>query len=205
MLEQKQGQFWNLRRIPNKTSNPDFRFFFILVFFWTKKKVIVIFIQKSSLIKKNKTKIKNRDSKFCAEFEADSKTVLVFFFLALIVFEFYSFEGSKTHFTGETNIYIYIYICIYWVLLGVFDAINASNQRTICSCMIFQPSWFILYFIFSINSIVFYEIFYNDVDVSSDVTYLLTDPNKICTPYVKFNSKHILIMRIFRFSIYFSR
>ena len=29
MLEQKQGQFWNLHRIPNKTSNPDFLFFFI--------------------------------------------------------------------------------------------------------------------------------------------------------------------------------
>ena len=28
MLEQKQGQFWNLHRIPNKISNPDFRFFF---------------------------------------------------------------------------------------------------------------------------------------------------------------------------------
>ena len=27
MLEQKQGQFWNLHRIPNKTWNPDFRFF----------------------------------------------------------------------------------------------------------------------------------------------------------------------------------
>ena len=23
MLEQKQGQFWNLHRIPNKTLNPD--------------------------------------------------------------------------------------------------------------------------------------------------------------------------------------
>ena len=28
MLEEKQGQFWNLHRIPNKTSYPDFRFFF---------------------------------------------------------------------------------------------------------------------------------------------------------------------------------
>ena len=86
MLEQKQGQFWNLHRIPNKKSNPDFRlFFFISVFFWTKKKVIVIFIRKSSLIKKK-------------------KTVLVFFFLALIVFDFHSSEYSKTHFTRETNI-----------------------------------------------------------------------------------------------------
>ena len=79
-----------------------------------------------------------------------------------------------------------------------FDAINASNQRTICSCMIFQPSWFILYFIFSINLIVFYEIFYNNVTASRDVTYLFTDPNKICTAYVKLNSKHILLLRIFR-------
>ena len=26
MLEEKQGQFWNLHQIPNKTSYPDFRF-----------------------------------------------------------------------------------------------------------------------------------------------------------------------------------
>ena len=93
-----------------------------------------------------------------------------------IVFDFYSFEGSKTHFTGEANvyiyiIYIYIYICIYWVLLAAFDTINSSNQRIICSCMIFQPSWFILHFIFSINSIVFYDIFYNDVTASRDVKW----------------------------------
>ena len=93
--------------------------------------------------------------------------------------------------------YIYIYICIHCVSLGGFDAINASYQRTICSCMIFQPSCFILYFIFSINSIVFYEISYNDVTASRDVTYLLTDPDEICTAYVKFNSKHILFVRIF--------
>ena len=98
-----------------------------------------------------------------------------------------------------------IYICIYWVLLGGFDTINASNQRTIWFCMKFQPSWFILYFIFSINSIVFYEIFYNDVTALRDVTYLFTDPDEICTAYVKLNSKHILFVRIFRFSIYFSR
>ena len=99
----------------------------------------------------------------------------------------------------------YVYICIYWVLLGGFDDINASNQRTICSCMIFQPSCFILYFIFSINSIVFYEIFYIDVTASCDFTYLFTDPDKICTAYVKLNSNHTLFLRIFWFSIYFSR
>ena len=30
-----------------------------------------------------------------------------------------------------------------------------------------------------------------------DVTYLFTDPNEICTAYVKLNSKHILFVRIF--------
>ena len=149
MLEQKQGQFWNLHRIPNKTSNPDFRLLlFLLQFFSGLKKINCNFYSKIFPHQKNKTKIENRDSKFWAEFDADSKTVLVFF-LALIVFDFYSFEGSKTHFTGETN--IYIHICIYWVLLGGFDAINASNQRTIWSCMIFQHSWFVLYFFYKLD------------------------------------------------------
>ena len=55
------------------------------------------------------------------------------------------------------------------------------------------------------SSIVFYEIFHNDVTASRDVTYLFTDPDEICTAYVKLNSNHILFMRIFWFSIYFSR
>ena len=50
--------------------------------------------------------------------------------------------------------------------------------------------YFIFYFFYKLE-IVFYEIFYNDV------TYLFADPNNICTPYVKLNSKHILFMRIF--------
>ena len=77
MLEQKQGQFWTLHRIPNKTSNPDFRFLFSY-FFWTKTNNCN-FYSKIFPHQKNKTKIENRDSKFCAEFDADSKTVLVFF------------------------------------------------------------------------------------------------------------------------------
>ena len=32
MLEEKQGQFWNLHQIPNRTSYPDFRLFFFQVF-----------------------------------------------------------------------------------------------------------------------------------------------------------------------------
>ena len=83
------------------------------------------------------------------------------------------------------------------IICFFFDAINASNQRTICSCMIFHSLWFILYFIFSMNSIVFYEISYNDVTASRDVTYSFTDPDEICTAYVKLNSKHILFMIIF--------
>ena len=93
MLEEKQGQFWNLHRIPNKTSNPDFRFFyFYFRFFSGLKKRNCNFYSKIFPHQKNKTKIENRDSKFCAKFVADSKTVLVFL-LALIVFDFYSFEG----------------------------------------------------------------------------------------------------------------
>ena len=34
MLEEKQGQFWNLHRIPNKTSYPDFRFFLLFCCFF---------------------------------------------------------------------------------------------------------------------------------------------------------------------------
>ena len=66
--------------------------------------------------------------------------------------------------------------------------------------MIFQPSWFILYLIFSINSIVFYEIFYNEITASRDVTYLFTNPDEISTAYVKLNSKHNMCVRIFRFN-----
>ena len=68
----------------------------------------------------NKTKIENQDTQFCAEFDADSKAVLVFL-LALIVFDLFSFEGSKskTHFTGEANVYIYIYIYIYMHILSI--------------------------------------------------------------------------------------
>ena len=43
---------------------------------------------------KNKTKIGNQDTKFCSEFDADSKTFLIFL-LALIVFDLLPFEGSK--------------------------------------------------------------------------------------------------------------
>ena len=151
MLEEKQGQLWNLHRIPNKTSNPDFCFWFFnlifFFFFFGIKKSNCNFYSKIFPHKKIRRK---------SGFEVLCGIGCRFqnwpcFFLALIVFDFYSFEGSKTHFTGEAN--VYIYICIYCVLLEGFDTINAFNQRTIWFC-IFQPSWFISYF-FSINSIVF--------------------------------------------------
>ena len=79
MLEQKQGQFWNLHQITNKTLNPDFWFFLFHFFSGLKKVANCNFYSKIFPHQKNKTKIKNRDSMFCAEFDADSKTVLVFF------------------------------------------------------------------------------------------------------------------------------
>ena len=75
MLEEKEGQFWNLRRFPNKTSNPDFRFFSV---FFGLKKSNCNFYSKIFPHQENKTKIENRDLKFCAEFDADFKTVHVF-------------------------------------------------------------------------------------------------------------------------------
>ena len=82
MLEQKQGQFWNLHRIPNKTSNSDFRFlfpFFFLVFFWTKNKVIVIFIRISSHIKKTRRKSKIGIQSFVRNLMQIPKLSLYFF------------------------------------------------------------------------------------------------------------------------------
>ena len=82
MLEEKQGHFWNLHQIPNK--NFEYRFsiigfvLLISVFFFGPKIVIIILFENISS-SKNKTKIENRDSKFCAEFDVDSKTVLFFF------------------------------------------------------------------------------------------------------------------------------
>ena len=42
--------------------------------------------------------------------------------------------------------------------------------------LLYDISAFIVFFFF-INSIVFDEIFYNDVTASCDVTYLFTDPD----------------------------
>ena len=77
MLEQK-GQFGNLHRIPNKTSNPDFRFFLFQVFSGLKK-VIVIFIRKHSLIKKVNRKSKIGIRSFVRNLMQIPKLSLFFF------------------------------------------------------------------------------------------------------------------------------
>ena len=59
----------------------------------------------------HKAKIKNLASLLCAEFNADSKSVLFFFVLALIVFDFYSFEISKIN--NQKNIKILIFFKTY--------------------------------------------------------------------------------------------
>ena len=66
------------------------------------------------------------------------------FYSSIDTFWLLFFWRFKKHILQERQ--MYIYICIYCVLLGGFDAINASNQRTICSCMTFQHSCFISYF-----------------------------------------------------------
>ena len=106
---------------------------------------------------------------------------------------------------GEENIYIYIYTCIYWVLFGGFEAINASNQRTICSRMIFQPSCFILYFIFSMNLVFFMKFSIMTSPRYYDVTQFWTDPGENCTAYIKLEIKDISFVRIFLFSEYLLR
>ena len=61
MLEEKQGQFWNLHQIPQKTSNPDFRLIFLMIEDFQINLQLLIF----SPEKKLKKKIENQDSKLC--------------------------------------------------------------------------------------------------------------------------------------------
>ena len=55
--------------------------------------------------------------------------------------------------------------------------------------------------LYDISAFMIYILFFytldRDVTASRDYTYLFTNPNKICTAYVKLNSKHILFLRIF--------
>ena len=78
----------------------------------------------------------------------------------------------------------------------------ASNQGTICSCMIFQPPCFILYFTFPMNLVVSMPFSIMTLGRYYDVTHFLTDLNENCTAYVKLKIKDILFVRIFWFSEY---
>ena len=101
--------------------------------------------------------------------------------------------------------YIYIYIHILRIIRGFWCYKRILSKDNM---FLYDNSAFMLYFIyfFFINSIVFYKISYNDVMWRNyDFTYLFTDPDEICTAYVKLNSKHILFVRIFWSTIYFSR
>ena len=61
MLEEKQGQFWNLHQIPYKTSYPDFRFsyyFFLMIEdFQIKLQLLSFSPEKTLKNKKIKSKI----------------------------------------------------------------------------------------------------------------------------------------------------
>ena len=68
--------------------------------------------------------------------------------------------------------------------------------------MIFQSSCFILYFIFSINSVVSMKFSIMTSPRYYDVTHFLTDSNENWTAYVKLNSKIFLFVELFWFSEY---
>ena len=92
MLEQKQRQIWNLHEIPHKIIKPNFQFSsYYSCDRRSPNRNSYIFFKNTDFILAQK--IENQASYLCAEFDADSKTVFVFI-LALIVFDFYSLEGS---------------------------------------------------------------------------------------------------------------
>ena len=127
LLEQKQRQIWNLHEIPQKVMKPNFSIF-VLLFLWSKiSQQKYFFFQKYwffwTLTCNKKIlaqKIEDQASYLCAEFDADSKTVFVFI-LALIVFDFSSFEGSKNTFYRKGKcVYIYAYIAYYYLIKGPY-------------------------------------------------------------------------------------
>ena len=70
-------------------------------------------------------------------------TKLSLFFLALIVFDLFSFEGSKMHFTGETNMYIYAYILSIIREFWRYKCIYSKDNM-----LLYDISAFMFYFIF---------------------------------------------------------
>ena len=48
MIEEKQGQFWNLHQIPHKTSSPDFRLIFLMMEDFQIKLQLIFLVQKKT-------------------------------------------------------------------------------------------------------------------------------------------------------------
>ena len=69
MLEENQGQFWNLHQIPHKTSYPDFRFSSYFFFddwrFSNKITISYLFLVQKKLKNEKREKKENRYTKFC--------------------------------------------------------------------------------------------------------------------------------------------
>ena len=108
-------------------------------------------------------------------------------FLALIVFDFISFEGSKTHIKRSSKcVYIYIYIYIYFeyyygVLTILMHLIKGSYYVLVWYFSLrasfnisFCPWTWLLSMPFPIMTSPRYY----------DVTHFSTDPNEICTVYI---------------------
>ena len=149
MLEKTKRQFWNLNQIPHRTKQSDFRFLIFFSFLFLFRVPLVFFLTFDLQFKKIWDEYWKSLCIVLCGIRFSFQTC--FFFSSIDNFWLVFFWRLKNTFCKSQ---IYIYICTYWVLLRGFDAINASNQRTICSCMIFKPSCFILYFIFSINSAI---------------------------------------------------
>ena len=141
MVEQNQGQIWNLHRIPHKVMKPNFQFssyyshdrrysnrniFFpkILIFFFVWPAIKKIFwLKKLKIGLHTSCRIQRRFQNCPCFYSSIDCFWLLFFWM------------FKKHILQESQIYIYKFI--YWVLLLFLEAINASNQGTICSRTIF--------------------------------------------------------------------
>ena len=121
----------------------------------------------------------------------------LYFYSSIDSFWLLFFWRFKKHILQKSQIYIYIYKCIYWVLLWCLEAINASNQGTICFCTKFRPSssFYILFFLWTWSFSMPFSIMTSPRYY--DVTHFLTDLNENCTAFVKLKIKDILYVRIF--------
>ena len=160
MQEEKQRQFWNLHWILHKKTQNDFQFssylfFYIFVsiskdmLFWTfdlQKKFFWHENWKSLCVTLSQIQCRFQNC-LCFSSSIDSFCLLLFFW-----------RFKNTFYWSGKCIYMHILS-----IIRVFEAINTSNQGTISSWMIFQPSCFILYSIFSMNLVFLMKFFYNDV------------------------------------------